>query len=421
MKKLLFLTAFFCFSFIFSQENWDYLPVEISNNYHGAICPIDENVVHVVSDYGKFYKTIDGGETWSDYDSGVNEFFFDLAFDGPDNGYAVGDKGKILKTTNAGQTWIELSSGTTEALISVAINAANSIWIVGKNGTLLHSINGGTSWVLESSLTIEKLNSIKFKNENIGYFAGDNGVLFYTDNSGADWNQLTIPATEDLFSISITDNNLFLLNGTSHFVDDFSYSAEKFFKSNDNVTWTEYNTDILTGASDLTFVNDSIGFEISFGACLCNECSLQIKKTTQGNDMWNSSFYHLMYSNECFTWDGYADLKFPSKEIGYALIGPRILKTPYFSVGIEDFNRNNSFTIYPNPTTNGNFNLKITSTNTEGLSLEIVDMTGKKIYFENNLKQNNIISTPNISEGIYFVKLLKNGKLVATRKLIKGN
>src|SRR5690554_345271 len=96
MKNLLFFfSTVFCFGFAFSQENWDYLPIEISNNRHGAIYPIDENVVHIVSDHGKFYKTIDGGETWTEFDSGINEPFFDLAFDGTMYGYAVGGNGKI--------------------------------------------------------------------------------------------------------------------------------------------------------------------------------------------------------------------------------------------------------------------------------------------------------------------------------------
>src|SRR5690606_37283493 len=157
MKKLLLITILLYSIIGFSQENWNYLPIEISSNNHGAICPIDEDTVHVVSDYGKFYKTIDGGETWSQFDSGVNELFFDLIFDGANNGYAVGDNGKILKTSNAGQTWSALNSGTTEALVSVDINAANSIWTVGDNGMISHSTDGGNTWTLNNTLTSERL------------------------------------------------------------------------------------------------------------------------------------------------------------------------------------------------------------------------------------------------------------------------
>lgn len=56
MKTLLLLIFGLCSAIGFSQESWDYLPIEITNNYHGTICPINENVVHIVSDYGFFIK-----------------------------------------------------------------------------------------------------------------------------------------------------------------------------------------------------------------------------------------------------------------------------------------------------------------------------------------------------------------------------
>ncbi|QAA83292.1 T9SS type A sorting domain-containing protein [Aequorivita sp. H23M31] len=74
--------------------------------------------------------------------------------------------------------------------------------------------------------------------------------------------------------------------------------------------------------------------------------------------------------------------------------------------------------MYPNPTSNENFSLKITSTTTDNLSLEFVDIIGKKIYTENGLKEYNVITVLNIFEGICFVKLLKNGKMIAFHKLV---
>ncbi|MBK5212379.1 MAG: T9SS type A sorting domain-containing protein [Flavobacteriaceae bacterium] len=419
MKKILLITICFCWAIGFSQENWGYLPIELYNQ-HGSIYPIDENVVQVVTDGGVFYKTENGGENWAQFDSGVNEIFLDLAFDGPNNGYAVGDKGKIIKTANAGQTWTELASNTSEALISVTVNAPNSVWTVGNNGVILHSTDGGNIWILNNILSSERLNSVKFKDENIGYIAGDNGVLFYTENGGADWEQLAIPTTDDLFSISITENYVYILNGTSTYWDDFTYSAEKFYKSNDNINWTEHFTNILSGAIDFAFVNDEKGFEISTEACLCDECYVTVSKTINSGENWENSYDELTNAANCNATFGCGKIKFASEEVIYVLLAGHILKTPYESAGVEGFNKNNAFTIYPNPSTNGKFNLKINSTNTQGLSLEIVDMTGKKIYAENDLKENNTISLPNISEGIYFIKLLKEGNMIASKKLIKG-
>ena len=422
MKKILLYTILMYSTLVFSQENWDYLPIEITYNEHGAICPIDENVVHVVSDGGYFYKTDDGGETWSQFDSGVNEIFLDLDFDGTQNGYAVGAEGNIIKTDNAGQTWAALSSGTTEALVSIAVSAENSIWAVGNNGIVLHSTNGGNSWTLNTSLTIENLNDVAFKDENTGYIAGDNGVLFYTENGGIDWTQLTVPTTDDLSSISITSSEIYVLAGaTGELFDEYSFQSDIFYNSSDNITWEQcVMGDILLGAADMLFTNGNIGYAISSGTCICNECYLKINKTLDSGENWQENFYDESNAENCIANDGNMDIEFASETVGYVLSGRYILKTPYETFGVEDFTKKNTFTIYPNPTENGNFNLKFNIPELDGISIEIVDVNGKKLFAQTDLKQNNNISVPNLSEGIYFVNLLKKGKMLTSRKLIKS-
>lgn len=421
MKKLLLFTIVLCSTFGFSQENWDYLPIEITNNYHGAICPIDENTVHVVSDYGKFYKTVDGGESWSQFDSGVNEFFFDLTFDEPNNGYAVGDNGKILKTSNAGQTWSELSSGTTEALVSIDVNAANSIWTVGDNGTVLHSTDGGNSWVLDSSLTTENLNDIKFLNETIGYIAGDNGLLLYTQNGGNNWEQLTIPSTDDLFALSLDENNIYLLSGYADFVTEYGFSGNQLYMSSNNIDWAFNDLNTLSaGPADMFFSSENLGYAINSAATVSGICFVVIEKTTDSGETWSDSYYEET-STTCHTNEGYGKIIFPTEDVGFVLLGQYILKTPYETASIEDFNENNIFKIYPNPTVNGKFNLQIDISDMKGISIEILNINGRKLFAQNDLKKNNIISILNISEGIYFLNLVKNGKILTSRKLVKGN
>lgn len=419
MTRLLLFTIVLCSTFSFSQENWNYLPIEITNNYHGAICPIDENTVHVVSDYGRFYKTTDGGESWSQFDSGVNEFFFDLTFDGPDNGYAVGDNGKILKTSNAGESWSALNSGYTEALVSVDVNATNSIWAVGDNGFVLHSTDGGNSWVL--ALTTENLNDIKFLNETIGYMAGDNGLLLYTQNGGNDWAQIAIPTTADLSSISITESNTYLLAGWAG-GDEYTFEGEQVYKTNDNENWEQfYIEDFLTGATAMQFLTNDIGYMITSNALLCDCCYVLIDKTIDGGTTWTESLNEETNAANCHANAGYADIVFATGEIGYALLGSFLLKTPYETAAVEDFDKNHSFTIYPNPSINGSFNLNVNISEIDGISIEILDINGRKLLAQNDLKKNNIISIPNISEGIYFLNLIENGKILTSRKLVKGN
>lgn len=421
MKKLVLFTILLYSIFGFSQEDWGYLPIEITNNFHGAICTINENEVHVVSDYGMFYKSTNGGETWTNFNSGANVLFLDLEFDGTQNGYAVGAEGKILKTDNAGQTWAELSSGTTEALVAIAVTTENSIWAVGNNGTVLHSTDGGFSWISINSLSNENLNDVKFKDENIGYIAGDNGVLFYTENGGIDWEELSIPSSNDLFSILLTDDSIYLIAGDAEsYFSEFGFSGNYLFKSSNNIDWIFHPLNSAEyGPADICFISEDSGFTVNSAMTVSGRCFVYIEKTTNEGETWQSSFNEETQYPNCHANSGYAKIDFPSENVGYALVGRTIFKTPYNSAGIEDFKNENAFKIYPNPTEDGNFSLKFDIPELEGISIEIVDINGRNLFTQTYVTQINNISIPNISTGIYFVELLKNGKIVAKQKLIK--
>lgn len=421
MKPFLLLTVAVVSTFAaFSQENWDYLNFEASNA-RGAICPLTEELVHVVTDNGIFYKTVDGGINWTEFDSSIDGIFLDLEFDDSNTGFAVGSEGKIMKTANAGQEWNPLISGTAEDLVSVAVNAPNSIWAVGENGTILHSTNGGDTWVLDNSVANERFNSIKFKDENIGYIAGNNGILLYTSNGGTDWETLNVGTTDDLFSLSITETYTSFLAGG--YAEDFRRYGNIVYKTVNNIDWEQFSLiGSLGGVSDMDFQNDTLGFEISSQMCLCNECYVKINKSIDGGENWIESLDETTNAANCNANLGYADIAFASEEVGYVLLGGRILKTPHeWTASAEDFDKNKLFTVFPNPTLNGNFNLKLSTPDTNGLSLEIMDLNGKLLMVKNELTEQNIINISHFNSGIYFIKLMKNGTMVGSRKLVKNN
>ena len=85
------------------------------------------------------------------------------------------------------------------------------------------------------------------------------------------------------------------------------------------------------------------------------------------------------------------------------------------SVSVNELAQENSFSIYPNPAKNFiNINLSNTIE-----SLQIIDVTGKVILSENNLKTGtHQINTSNLSTGVYFVKTTTNNTTSVVR-LIK--
>lgn len=55
----------------------------------------------------------------------------------------------------------------------------------------------------------------------------------------------------------------------------------------------------------------------------------------------------------------------------------------------------------------------------ETVSIEILDTTGKTVYFKNEFIKNNsiVIPTDNLSDGIYYLKIKSSKDQFATKKL----
>jgi hypothetical protein len=73
------------------------------------------------------------------------------------------------------------------------------------------------------------------------------------------------------------------------------------------------------------------------------------------------------------------------------------------------------FVVYPNPN-NGDFTISLTGSN-KNPSVEIYNTIGKLVYKDVLTAEKNNFNT-NLAAGIYFINVIDNGKVIATRKLI---
>ena len=414
-----FFAAFFITTQLFSQNGWEHQAVNSSNQY-GAICAIDENLVHVILDDGIFIKSTDGGLNWLEYYAGVSEYFFDMVFYNNDIGFAVGANGSIIKTINGGEDWTLLSSGTSNDLFSISMPSLNNIWIAGDNGTILNSTNQGDTWTLFDSISSEKLNSISFRDADIGFVAGNNGALFHTQNGGVLWEESNISTTDDLFSITTSDNFSFLLAGEVLGSDYYGFSG---FKTSNNTDWTNLPISVFGfGLSKIYFNNDDLGFSSETADALCDCVSLLVSKTTDSGENWEESCVYetTITSNQL---SHYSDIDFATDEIGYVLSGNIILKvtdcdtTILLNTNNLKFS-NNAFTLYPNPTSSNSINIDFNTIYTSELSIKLFDINGKILLSESSITPKTSIDISSISQGIYFVSLLKEGHIITTQKLI---
>ena len=86
-------------------------------------------------------------------------------------------------------------------------------------------------------------------------------------------------------------------------------------------------------------------------------------------------------------------------------------------LGINDNTNANNFSIYPNPN-NGQFNIIISSPQ-KNTSIEVYNNIGVLVYSQKIVNEQNTIELANEATGLYFVKVMSDGKIVGTKKIIK--
>ncbi|OFX58222.1 MAG: hypothetical protein A2046_09375 [Bacteroidetes bacterium GWA2_30_7] len=72
-----------------------------------------------------------------------------------------------------------------------------------------------------------------------------------------------------------------------------------------------------------------------------------------------------------------------------------------YQTSIDENDYSQYFTIYPNPTHDGNINLKLNGIQPKDVKIRLYDITGKQILIENIKEQSEIISLGNIPSGVY--------------------
>lgn len=80
-------------------------------------------------------------------------------------------------------------------------------------------------------------------------------------------------------------------------------------------------------------------------------------------------------------------------------------------------NEQNTFKIYPNPSTNGMVHLNISDNNSMNNSIAIYDVLGKEVYTKTNLQTVETINLKHLQKGVYIAVVKTNAK-TTTKKLI---
>jgi photosystem II stability/assembly factor-like uncharacterized protein len=170
--------------------NWsvDSLPGSLGGN---SLHFVNENVGYVVGDSGWIAKTTNGGSDWDTIQKG-SEDLRHVHFTDPDHGWAVGGYpvgNAVYRTTDGGDTWRDASSGINDFYLLKGVHFVDQDqgWVLTQD-SLYHTINGGQDWEALASLGSLYPNDLHFVDASEGYIASDSGKVYRSLDSGKTWS-----------------------------------------------------------------------------------------------------------------------------------------------------------------------------------------------------------------------------------------
>ena len=231
------------------------------------ISVIDINTFYAAAGDGTFYKTNDGGNSWTIIYSNPQKTGFGnyIEMFSPTDGIAMGDANfstriPIFLKTADGINWFEtntqaIGGGVADGWLSLDFVNSNVGYYSPKGGPAprkLHkTTDGGVNWI-ETNFDVYA-DVLKFFNKDFGLLANAPDIYKTTDG-GVIWQGYPIGAPNNYHSqdIEFVPNNLDKIW--------MSYSSGLLFSGDSGKTWIEQFVPGLTNAFDIKFTNEKTGW-----------------------------------------------------------------------------------------------------------------------------------------------------------------
>jgi len=224
--------------------------------------------------------TLTDAGTWSlqneDFTMGV---YHDLDVVNQDTIFIVGqceEKGVMLRSTDGGKNWFHVNQNIEYRIDDIEFVNSKVAYAAGYMGYLIKTVDGGSHWNKLNSPTKEHIKSISFLNENMGYVAADFGHVYKTYDGGMSWESSVLNYDFAVKILFLNEQKGFLLHSYSGFLNTLDGGK----------TWQEVPHDKMFDVTDLTFVNENIGY--ATGGMLAPFLYL---KTVDGGKTWTEKIY----------------------------------------------------------------------------------------------------------------------------------
>ncbi len=198
----------------------------------------------IVGEAGAIWKSTDSGGNWTQTTIAGNPFLRGLSMPSDSTWFASGSSGVVVRTRNAGATWTTLATGTGAALYTATFTDAMHGWVAGDGGVLLGTSDGGDSWDPVSLGTSNRLISVAQRAATV-WVVGLEGTAFRSTNGGAGFSpvNLKLDARADVRVVHMRSPDTLWIAGGGGFIR---------YSTNGGTTWTFQQHSMHGQISDLS-------------------------------------------------------------------------------------------------------------------------------------------------------------------------
>lgn len=152
-----------------------------------AVAFVDTMKGYIAGEFGLIYRTLDGGNTWTQLDSGINENLFGMAVLPGDVIAAVGSNGALVVSSD-GEHFSYVATGTEKHLFRVSAGAGR-IFITGDAGLVLTATSPEGPYTPWTAPTYFWLGPVKVSNDGNGILVGARAFIMITSDGGRTFKQ----------------------------------------------------------------------------------------------------------------------------------------------------------------------------------------------------------------------------------------
>ena len=344
-------------------------------------------------------KTVNGGNTWVLQNSNTLQNLQTVYFVNVNIGFAAGEQ-VLLKTNDGGNTWNQVN-GFADSYTKLFFTTDSVGYLTGSN-KIYKTTDQGQNWVQVFNCSCNWIRSIHFPSNNVGYAVDIDGMVYKTIDAGTTWNSLP----------QVTANwilDVFFVNNTTGFITLWSSPANLALKTTDGGNnWAPLSVGNVQPINSIYFTSSDTGY---FAGGNGNG---ELFNTTNGGTTWTP------IQPSLFSFQNLSDIQFVNSQVGYAIDwSGNIYKTENGGniSSVTNILDQSFFKIYPNPFST--YTILQTDLFLKNATLVVENCFGQPVKQIKNINGETItLHRDNLPNGLYFIRLIQDNKIIKVDKLI---